>query len=181
MTNNGLRGLTPAVNSLRLSTRIGCIFLGLVVALAVAWIAVELRQRATQGPDALASSGMYAFGDLVLGVGVFGVLALVPMALTLYWLRPVARFWSALQWGAILFALTGCLAVAASIWALQSRSAWLILAHARIGLMPLGALALLMCTVFAPQARQRWLLLATAIGDGALFAAIVISMLVRSR
>lgn len=117
---------------------------------------------------------MYGFGDLLLGVAVFGVLALAPVGLALYWLRPVARFWSVLQWGAIIFALTGFLAVAVNHWATTALGGWLFLANARFGLMPLSALALLICALFAPQARQRWLLLAAAITDGALFAGVLL-------
>jgi len=70
----------------------------MILAGAVSWIAVAIRQHFTSGPDALASSGMYAFGDLVIGLAVFSVAALVPVALGLYWLRPVAGFWSVLTW-----------------------------------------------------------------------------------
>jgi hypothetical protein len=162
------------VNALRPATKVSIVFLGLIVAAAIAWAAVVLHQRLTDDPDAQASSGMYALGDLVLGVAVFGVLALVPIALALYWLRPVARFWSALLGGAMLFAVTGFVALAASVWTNPSTNHWLFLAHARIGLMPLGALALTMCAIFAPQTRHRWLLLAAAVTDGTLFAGLVL-------
>src|SRR4051812_47540036 len=109
---------------MRPSAKAGVVVLGLVLAFVAAWVAVDLRQRATQGPDAQASAGMYAFGDLVLGVGVFGVLALIPAALALVWLRPVARFWSALVAGALLFALIGVLALAASVVAKASTNHW---------------------------------------------------------
>jgi len=162
------------MNTLRLPAKIGAVALGLVVAFAVAWIAVEVRQRTTQGPDAQASAGMYAFGDLLLGVAVFGVIALLPLALGLYWLRPVARFWSALVGGALLFAMTGILALAAGLIAGGSTSSWLLLAHVRFGLMPLSALALLACALFAPQPRQRWLLLVSAMSDGIIFVGVVL-------
>lgn len=137
-------------------------------------MAVYLRQLATQGPVAQASSGMYAAGDAMLGVAVFGMLFLVPLALALYWLRPVPRFWLGLQGAAILFALTGWLTVALFLADPGAQSLWMILALVRFALMPLTALALLLCTVFAPQKRQRWLLLGAAITDGGIFAGVVI-------
>ena len=82
------------MKSLRLPAKLGVVFSGWAAAFAVAWIAVAIRKAATQGPAAQASSGMYAAGDAMLGVMVFGVLALIPLALALYWLRPVAQFWS---------------------------------------------------------------------------------------
>jgi hypothetical protein len=161
------------VNAPRPSAKVGIVFLGLVLALVVAWVAVFLRQLATQGPAAQASAGMYAFGDLMLGVAVFGVLAVVPIALALYWLRPVALFWSALLWGALLFALTGIGALAANHWATPSTGSWIFLAQVRVGLMPLSALALVTCALFAPRPRHRWLLLAAAFTDGAIFAGVL--------
>ena len=85
------------------TARAGIVFVGLVVAFAAAWVAVEVRQRLTQGPAAQASSGMDAAGDLMLGVAVFGLLALVPVGLGLFWLRSVAWFWPLLTGSALLF------------------------------------------------------------------------------
>jgi len=148
--------------------------LGLGLALVVAWLAVVVRQR-FEGPDAQASSGMYAFGDLLLGVAVFGMCALVPIALGLYWLRAVGKFWAVLVRGTALYTLTGLAALAAILWANQTRSSWLLLAQARFGLMPLGALALLACAGFAPQSRHRWLLGGAAVADAGMFAGVVVS------
>lgn len=157
---------------MRVLTKVAAVFVGLVLAFAAAWIAVDVRQRAPQGPEAQASAGMYAFGDLVLGVTVFGGVALVPLALGLYWLRAVDKFWSALTWGAMLFALTGLVALAANMWNQSSSSSWMLLSHARIGIMPLSALALLTCAILAPRARHRWLLFAAAGTDGTVFAGL---------
>ena len=43
-------------------------------------------QLFTQNASAQASGGMYAFGDLLLFISVFGILALFPTALALYFL-----------------------------------------------------------------------------------------------
>lgn len=161
------------MSALRPSAKVGIVFAGFVVAFAIAWLAVEVRQRATQGPDAQAASGMYAAGDAMLGVAVFGVVALVPIALALYWLRPVARFWSALVVGAVVVQLTGWTALAATILAIHSQSMWIFWALVRIGLMPLIALTLVTCALFAPKPQHRALLVATGIADGLLFAGVV--------
>jgi hypothetical protein len=161
------------MKALRPSAKSGIVLLGLFVALMMAWLAVAVRQH-FEGPDALASQGMYAFGEMLLGVAVFGVLALCPIALGLYWLRSVGKFWAALVPGAMLYASTGLAALGAILLAGQSTGGWMLLAQARFGLMPLGALALLVCACFAPQARHRWLLGGAAFADGAIFAAIVL-------
>jgi hypothetical protein len=169
------------VQSLRPSAKAGIVVGGFAAAFAVAWVAVEIRQRLTQGPEAQASAGMYAFGDLVLGVFVFGVLALVPLGLALYWLRPVAHFWTNLTRGAVLFALTGPLALIVSGWLRQSAGNWAIASDARFGLMPLTALAMSVCGLFAPQPKLRWVLIGAALVEGSLFAAVVLVKFVLPR
>ena len=166
------------MKSLHPLAKVGIVFLGLIAAFAAAWVAVYLRQLATDTREALAASGMYAAGDMFLGIGVFGILALVPIGLTLCWLRPVARFWSALVWTAMIFAVSGFLALAANMAATTSTGGWIFFAQARVGLMPLSALALFTCALFAPLARHRWLLLAAAFTDGVIFSGIVLTKLV---
>lgn len=148
--------------------------LGILLALAAAWLAVDLRQRLTAGPDAQASAGMYAAGDAMLGVAVFCVLALAPLALALFWLRPVNRFWIALTWGAGLYALTGFVALAMERLASFPRNSWMFVCDVRIGTMPLSSLALVTCGLFAPQLRQRGILLASGLVDGLTFVGVVL-------
>ena len=148
--------------------------LGLVVAFGAGWLAVGLRQLATDGPDARAASGMYAAGDMMFGIAVFGLLALVPLAVGLFWLRPVTRFWSILTGCALGYALTGLPAMIVVHGFQQLFGAMSFFAVARVGMMPFGALALFLCALFAPVARQRWLLLAAAGADAVLFAGFVV-------
>jgi hypothetical protein len=162
------------VKPLRPPVKVGIVFLGLILALAIAWCAVGVRQLLGNLTDQQTYGGMYAFGDLLLGIAVFGVLALVPLGLAFYWLRPVAWFWSALLWGATVYAATGFVAVAVNHYATTTLGGWLFLANARFGLMPLSALALLACALFAPQARQRWLFLAAALSDGIIFTTVLV-------
>jgi len=64
----------------------GLVIGGYVTACLIASAVVYLWELFTQGPIAQASSGMYAFGDLLLFIGVFGVLALIPTGLAVYFL-----------------------------------------------------------------------------------------------
>jgi hypothetical protein len=50
---------------------------------------------------------MYAFGDSILFMGVFGLLAIAPTALALYFLRPFTTFWNWFAVACLLFAITG--------------------------------------------------------------------------
>ena len=67
-------------------TKLGLVFGGYVAACLVAGGAVYVYQLITQGAASQASAGMYAFGDLILFIGVFGLLALFPTGLALYFL-----------------------------------------------------------------------------------------------
>ena len=66
--------------------KLGLVIGGYVVACLVASGAVYVYQLFTQDAAAQASAGMYAFGDFILFVGIFGVLALFPTGLALYFL-----------------------------------------------------------------------------------------------
>jgi hypothetical protein len=57
-----------------------------VLACLAAGIIVYLYELLTQNAAAQASAGMYAFGDLVLFIGVAGFLMLFPTVLALYFL-----------------------------------------------------------------------------------------------
>ncbi len=59
---------------------------GYVIACIVAWGVVYIWELFTQNAVAQASSGMYAFGDLLLFIVVFSLLALLPTGLALYFL-----------------------------------------------------------------------------------------------
>jgi hypothetical protein len=53
----------------------GVVLAGYVAAVLAAAAALEVRLLDTQGPDAQASAGMYAFGDAMLFLAVFGFAA----------------------------------------------------------------------------------------------------------
>ena len=89
------------------SRRVGVVAAGYLAAFLVACAAVGVRLATRSGPDAQASSGMYAFGDALLFTGVFGVLALLPTGAALFFLRPYRRFWVALSALGLGAAMTG--------------------------------------------------------------------------
>lgn len=67
-------------------SKVGIVMGGYVLACLIASGVVYVYDMFTQNAASQASSGMYAFGDLILFVGVFGVLALIPTGLALYFL-----------------------------------------------------------------------------------------------
>jgi hypothetical protein len=67
-------------------TKFGLVFLGYILACLAASGVASMYQRLTQDPAAQSSAGMYAFGDLLLFIGVFGLLMIVPTGLAIYYL-----------------------------------------------------------------------------------------------
>jgi hypothetical protein len=66
--------------------KIGWVTGGYMLACLAAYAVTYAYQTLTQNAAAQASAGMYAFGDLFLFLGVFGILALFPTGLALYFL-----------------------------------------------------------------------------------------------
>lgn len=67
-------------------TKLALILGGYVAACLVAGFISYIHELLTQSAAAQAASGMYAFGDLILFVGIFLMLALFPTGLGLYFL-----------------------------------------------------------------------------------------------
>lgn len=124
---------------------------GYVVSFLLASAAVAIRVAHTSGPDAQASSGMYAFGDAVTWVFVFSLCALVPTGATLFLLRPYRRFWVILATLALAVGLTSI--VAAVLYMLGRAQVGTTLGSLaqfsvlRILLTPLLAITFLVCAV----------------------------------
>jgi hypothetical protein len=154
--------------------RAGMVAVGYIAALLVASAAVAIRVANTSGPDAQASSGMYAFGDAVLFVAVFGVGALVPTGAALFFLRPYRPFWTVLSAFGLGIAVTGFAAVAA--FAIGRHAApspmatWAAFSVLRILIAPLFALTFLVCAVFSPYRFPRLALLAGTVMEAAVSA-----------
>jgi len=144
---------------------------GYLVCLLIASAAVALRIAVTDGPASQAAGGMYGFGDVTLFVAAFGVSALVPTGVALFFLRAHRTFWKVLSTLVVATAATG---VAAAILFAVGRSApasrlamWAGLSVLRILVSPLLALAFLVCAVFSPHRPSRIAFLAAAAIEGA--------------
>src|SRR5262249_19513570 len=87
--------------------KVAVVALGYVAAFLVAAAAVAVRVATTSGPDAQASSGMYALGDAFLFLAVVSVVALAPTGAALFFLRPYPRFWAVLAVFGLGVAATG--------------------------------------------------------------------------
>ena len=154
---------------MRPALRIGFVAAGYVGAFLVASVAVSVRVAATSGPDAQASSGMYAFGDTYLFIAVFGLLALVPTGAALYFLRPYRPVWIALSALGLCVAITGVaaavlFAIGRDAVAPSALAAWASFSVLRILLAPILAPAFLVVALFTPSRYPRFALLtATAL------------------
>jgi len=149
--------------------KVGLVGAGYVGAWAIASAVVIAYVAATGGPDRQNYAGMYAFGDSLLFLAVFGAAAAVPGGAALFFLRPYRLFWRALSVAALVAATT---ALAAFVDYLASHgsdahslaNAWSPLAVLRILIAPLLALTFLVSAVMAPSRGPRLaLLVATAI------------------
>jgi hypothetical protein len=158
--------LEPEItNAMKPFLKVAVVAGGYIAAFLIASAVVAVRIANTSGPDAQASSGMYAAGDAFLFVAVFGVCALVPTGAALFFLRPYRRFWTVLSAVGLSVAVTG---VAAAVLFMVGRAATqpsLLamlagLSVLRILVAPLLALACLVCTVFSPHRAPRFALLA---------------------
>jgi hypothetical protein len=130
---------------------------GYAVALGVAIAVVVLRTLTV--PQA--SSGMYAFGETILFAGVFGLLAVVPTSLALYFLRGYQPLWVAASRSSIAL---GVLAIAAGgvvLWVSRSGNPAPAVALAHFAALillfmaPLLAVTFALAALIAPAARFR--------------------------
>jgi hypothetical protein len=154
--------------------KVGLVAGGYVVAFLIASAVVAVRVANTQGPDAQAASGMYAAGDAMLFVAVFGVCALVPTGAALVFLRPYPRFWRALSTLVLAVAITG--AAAAILFAVGRHDTTGIigalgaLSVLRILAAPVFVLAFLVCTALCPYRSSRIACLVATVLEAAVSA-----------
>jgi hypothetical protein len=151
----------------------GTVLGGYIIAVFVASVAVAIRIARTDGPDAQASAGMYAFGDALLFLAVFGVMSLVPTGMALFFLRPYRWFWTVLSLGTLALAATGLAATAVYVWASYQAlprsplESWAALAVLRMLPAPLLATSFLLSGLLATTRSSRWALLVAAGIEGA--------------
>ncbi len=133
---------------------------GYLGALVVAFVVVGLYIAATNGPDRQAYSGMFAFGDSLLFLGVFALAAIPATAMALFFLRPYPTFWRITSAGALAIAATGVAALAVFLVPANTSngaffSVWSEFSPLRIFLAPPFAVGFFLFMLFAPTRASR--------------------------
>jgi hypothetical protein len=155
---------------IRALAKCGVVLAGFVAAALIANAAVNARdlRLSAQAQDA---PGMFAWGDLILFLEAFGLGAIIPTVLALYFLRPIKQFWTVFSITAIAFAVTGL--GAALVVALTAQldheptQSFVRLLPAIGGLRemmsPAAGVIFVLATLTAPTRRSRLVLLAAAV------------------
>ncbi len=157
--------------------KLGVVLAACVAAFLVADAAVYLRDLRMPA-EAKTSEGMYAWGECIFALEVFGVCATVPAALALYFLRPVRKLWLVFSLGCLTLAATGPVAGAVVVWVHSLHTdggAWRTFVDVgvfRTLLSFLLAPSILVSVFVAPTRRCRWILLAATAMEGAAFASL---------
>lgn len=104
-----------AASEKRVWFKVAALVAGYPVGLVAAIFLVSLRYLWADPRDVAASSGMYAFGDLLGILFLFGLFATPPTWFLLHLLRGADRFWSLFSWGCVFACFTAPLH-AAVLW-----------------------------------------------------------------
>jgi len=155
----------------------GLVAAGYLGAVLIASAAVAVHVAWTSGPDRQTYSGMYAFGDSLLFLAVFGVFALLPSGAALFLLRSHASFWRALSILGLAIATTGIAALFIYVGAREPQASaglqhWSTYAILRILVSPLLAAAFLLALLLAPTRRLRATLLLATLAETAVSLSI---------
>lgn len=148
------------IKALPVAAKVGIVVGGYALAFLFAFCAVAIYISQTDGPDREAYAAMYAFGDALLFVAVFGVGSIVPTVSVLIFLRQSSIFWIICCVVALAVASTSLGAVAAIL--LASNNAWAVLAVPRIFVSPFLATLFGLPALIVPAARFRWYLFGAA-------------------
>lgn len=137
------------------SSKLISVVVGYAVALVAASVVLSLYVAATDGPDRQASGGMYAFGDSILFLGVFGLASIPATAAALFFLRPYRLFWRFASIGVLAVAATGVASLAVYLFYKNEGmtsvlGTWSTLTPLRFLLAPLFATAFGLSFLFAP-------------------------------
>jgi hypothetical protein len=81
---------------MRAAAKFGLVTAGYVAAFVLATGSVAIYAAWADSPDRQASSGMYAFGDSLLFLALFGLASVPPTVAGLFFLRPYHSFWRVL-------------------------------------------------------------------------------------
>jgi len=159
---------------MKTSTKIFLVGGGYLAALVIAAIVVWIYATLTAGPVRDASSGMYAFGDAVLFLGIFAVAAVPATCAGLFFLRPFPLFWRISASVALAMAATGVV-VLVDFLVTQRAAAnsflggWAMLSPIRVILAPLLAIGVGLGALFAPTRFTRSAFLGAAAIETVIF------------
>jgi hypothetical protein len=175
MSQNTRQSLGRSV-AIKPSAKIILVIAGYVVAVVLAGVVVSIYVALTDGPDRQSSSGMYAFGDSILFLAVFGVAAIPATGAALFFLRPYPVFWRAGSIAALCIAMTGIAALIGSLLRVDGPSgffgAWSTVSPLRVLLAPLFAIAFFLSVLFTPTRSSRIMLLSAAMIEVVVFASV---------
>jgi hypothetical protein len=166
---------------MKTSSKILLVVVGYVLAFVIATSVVNVYVAATNGPDRQTDSGMVAFGDSLLFLGVLAVAAVPATGTALFFLRPYLSFWRFLSVGALLIASSGAAALAATLLPVSadmgsSLGTWAAIAPLRLLLAPLLALAMVVCLLLAPTRDSKLALLCASVIETLAFLLWVASL-----
>jgi len=150
--------------------KIGIVIAGYIFALGCASAATYIQELSRRGTDAQASQGMFAFGQTMLFLLVFGGLALIPIVLAFYFLRSSVKFWNGFAVLCLAFSIIGLIIVIANammnanVLHIAESSATIISLFGVSGAFgaPILIVGFLVLAVIAPSRRPRIFLLASA-------------------
>ena len=156
-------------------TKLALVVAGYVGAFLAALGIVALYVASTSGPDRQTYGGMFAFGDSLLFLGVFGLAAVPATGAGLFFLRPYLPFWRSLAVAAVAIAATGVAALyvfvaARGAGAGPALHSWSAFAVLRILVAPVIALAFLVSGAFAPRPAFRIALGGAMVSEACVFA-----------
>jgi hypothetical protein len=175
------------VIAMKALTKFALVAGGYLAALLVAAAAVLVNELAA-GAAGQTSSGMYAFGDMVLFFLVFAGFSLAPTSAALFFLRQYPRFWlllSALGLGVAATSVATAVAFSFGREATASPLAtWAAFGVLGMVVAPFLAVTLLIGAVIAPRRSPRFALLAATVLEtavGAYGCVLFVSMLLSNR
>ena len=147
---------------------------GYALALLVALGVTHAHRVATTGPAWQGYSGMLAFGDSVLFLGVFGLTAVPATGAALYFLRPVGLFWPVASITALAIAATGLAAFFGYLLFRSTQPAGTLVALSpiRVLLAPLFGTAFFLGLLFAPSRSGRLAFLVATVIEAVVFITV---------
>ena len=160
------------------AAQVGVVVGGYVAAFGIASAVVSLSVALSHRTASQASSGMVAFGDTLLFLGVFGLVSVVPTGAGLCFLRPYRLFWRLLSAAALLLAVTGLAACGEDVLQRSAEAgsllqAWSGVAVLRMLVAPLLGVAFLTAGLLAPRRPFRLVLLGATLVETAICMYVV--------